>query len=125
MEETRIIVAGGRDFDDYEYLVKSIDEILSGVIGPIKFVSGTARGADTLGERYAKEHGIDVARFPADWDRYGKKAGYLRNIEMADYACEEGSKAILIAFWDRKSKGTEHMINIAHDHFMDVYIRTY
>lgn len=125
MAETRIIVAGGRDFDDYDYLEKSIDEILIDNTGTIKIINGTARGADTLGERYAKEHGYEVVRFPADWDRYGKQSGYLRNLEMADYACEEDGKGILIAFWDCKSKGTEHMINIAHDHYMEVYIRTY
>lgn len=60
-----------------------------------------------MGERYAKENGIDLAIFPAEWDKYGKRAGYLRNEQMADHADS------LIAFWDGKSKGTKHMIDIA------------
>ena len=49
--------------------------------------------------------------FPANWDLYGKKAGYLRNIEMANYALEKNG--MLFAFWDGLSKGTKHMIDIA------------
>jgi hypothetical protein len=69
-------------------------------------VSGKARGADSLGERYASEFGIIVAKFPADWNRFGKRAGYVRNEEMAHYA----DKAVV--FWDGISKGSRHMIDI-------------
>lgn len=60
-----------------------------------------------MGERYALERGYSIKKFPADWNTYGKRAGYLINTEMANYA------DILIAFWDGKSKGTHHMINLA------------
>lgn len=70
-------------------------------------VSGTARGADTFGEEWASENGRAVARFPADWDRHGKRAGYLRNEEMARNA------DALVAVWDGSSRGTKHMIDIA------------
>ncbi len=66
-----------------------------------------ARGADRLGERYAKERGYPVRLFPADWEKFGKSAGYRRNAEMAKYA--DG----LIAFWDGRSAGTGHMIYLA------------
>ena len=106
----KVIIAGTRDFNDYAFLKKNVDYFLQG-INPnneeIEIVSGNARGADKLGERYAKEHNLPVKLFSANWDKYGKRAGYLRNQEMADYA------NMLIAFWDRKSKGTNHMINIA------------
>ena len=107
-----IIVAGGRDFDDYDLLKSVIDHMTSKLYQThdIVIVSGDARGADTLGKRYAHEHyniGIGLKVMKADWDKYGKSAGYLRNQEMADYSTH------LIAFWDGKSRGTKHMIDIA------------
>lgn len=98
----RLIVAGGREFADYDLLCSKLNDMKIDEI-----VCGKARGADTLGERYAKEHNIQIAYFPADWDRFGQSAGYKRNYEMAKYATD------LIAFWDGKSKGTKHMIDIA------------
>ncbi len=71
---------------------------------PITIISGRAKGADRLGERFAQEHNIPIQRFLADWDTHGKKAGFLRNLEMAKAA------DILIAFWDGKSRGTQHMM---------------
>jgi len=70
-------------------------------------VSGTARGADKWGERYARRFNYIITKFPADWNKYGKSAGYIRNKQMAEYADH------LIAFWDGESKGTKHMINLA------------
>lgn len=101
-----VIIAGSRVFNDYQMLARHCDYLFS-AHKPTSIISGTARGADTLGERYAKERGIPVQRFPAQWDKYGKRAGYLRNQEMLDHA--DG----LIAAWDGKSKGTAHMIEIA------------
>lgn len=101
----KIIIAGSRDFNDYETLKKVCDFMLSRQ-DEVEIVSGTARGADQLGERYGREKGYPIKQFPADWSK-GKSAGYLRNEDMAKYA--DG----LIAFWDGKSKGTNHMINLA------------
>jgi hypothetical protein len=75
----------------------------------IEVVSGCARGADQLGERWADERGYPVKRFPADWHKHGKRAGYLRNEEMAGYATH------LVAFWDGRSRGTKHMIDLGHN----------
>ncbi len=83
---------------------------------PTAVVSGTARGADRLGEIWAQMQGIPVVQFPADWNRYGKKAGYLRNIEMADHA------EALIALWDGESRGTKHMIEIATRKRLEVFV---
>jgi hypothetical protein len=102
----RVIIAGGRDFNDYDKMVAICDELLHND-KDIVIVSGMANGADKLGERYAKDRGYDVSYYPARWDKYGKSAGYKRNVEMA----ENGD--MLIAFWDGKSKGTKHMIDIA------------
>lgn len=118
----KVIIAGTRDFNDYAFLKKNLDYFLQG-INPnneeIEIVSGNARGADKLGERYAKEHNLPVKLFPANWDKYGKRAGYLRNQEMANYS------DVLIAFWDEKSKGTKHMIDIAKKQDLTVIVVGY
>ena len=109
MEQFRIIIAGGRDFNNYELLCEKMDYLLQHVkeTKQVVIISGKARGADALGERYALEHGFSVQEFPAQWDKYGKSAGYKRNITMADNA------DAVVAFWDGVSKGTKHMIDTA------------
>lgn len=80
-------------------------------------VSGTARGVDQLGEQFAKDFSLPVTRFPANWDAYGKQAGFLRDKEMAEHA------DALIAVWDGKSRGTEHMIDIATEKGLAVHVK--
>ena len=91
--------------------------ILKGLIDEV--VSGDARGADELGARWATYNNIHVNHFPADWDYYGHAAGFIRNIEMAD------SADALIAFWDGKSHGTKHMIEIAKNKGLNVKVVEY
>ena len=111
MEEFRVIIAGTRDFSNYELLKEKCDNILSTKRqdSNIVILSGTAKGADRLGERYARERGFQLLRFPADWDKDGNKAGPIRNAKMADNA------DALIAFWDGTSRGTAHMIMTAKE----------
>lgn len=71
---------------------------------PITIVCGMAEGADKLGWQYAYDHNLDIDFYPADWNMYGKIAGFIRNSKMAENA------DMLIAFWDGKSRGTDHMI---------------
>ena len=97
----RVIIAGGRDFDNWLLLCN----VLDGYGNITQIVSGAARGADQMGERYAQGRSLPVARFPANWDLYGKRAGFLRNVEMANNA------DALVAFWDGSSRGTKHMID--------------
>ena len=111
----KVIIAGGRTFNDYDLLCQKCDKALS-LQSEIEIVSGTANGADKLGERYAIEKGYPIKQFPADWDQFGKGAGYRRNEEMAKYA------DALIAFWDGKSKGTKHMIDLANRHKLKVKV---
>ena len=108
-KKIRCIVAGGRDFTDILTATQELDALLLDkyAIEDIEIVSGCANGADKIGELYAKNRGIAVKKFPADWDTHGKKAGYLRNTEMAEYANR------CVVFWDGKSKGSKHMIDIA------------
>lgn len=117
----RLIVAGSRDFNNYELLKQKCDCLLSRKqqTHSIIIVSGTARGADRLGERYASERGYRVERFPADWQHDGKAAGFIRNARMAEVA------DALIAFWDGRSHGTEHMIDLARKHELQVRVVYY
>lgn len=126
MNELRIIVAGSRDFNDYQLLSDTLMQYLNSIeysSTQIKFVSGAARGADTLGEQFAYTYGYEVKRFPADWDNLGKRAGYVRNAIMAEYASEK--TGVLFAFWDGKSKGTKHMIDLAKKHNLEVHVINY
>lgn len=119
-EVFRVIIAGGRDFSDYEMLLAQMDKLLVRYKPQeIQIVCGEARGADTLGKRYAQERGIQVTSFPADWERYGKRAGYLRNAEMAENA------DALVAFWDGKSRGTANMIELARQRGLQIRIIRY
>lgn len=111
----KVIIAGGRNFSNYEKLYQICDKIL--INRPVtEIVSGTARGADKLGERYGNDKGYNIKKFPADWNKYGKSAGYRRNEQMAVYA------DILIAFWDGKSRGTKHMIDLANSYNLEVNV---
>lgn len=104
----KLVVAGGREFNDYPLLKERLDFFLMDVdIKDIEIVSGKARGADFLGERYAEENGILIKEFPADWDTHGKRAGYIRNSEMASYGTH------CVVFWDGVSKGSKMMIELA------------
>jgi hypothetical protein len=116
----KVIIAGSRDFKDYDLLVKVCDRMLINIRpSDIEIVSGTALGADTLGERYAIERGYKIRRFHADWGKYNKGAGYIRNKEMAEYA------DALIAFWDSSSRGTKHMIDLAKNRGLKIKVQLY
>ncbi len=113
----RVIVAGSRDFNNYELLCDRLDFYLKRYPRErIEIVSGRARGADRLGEEYAKSRGLRLKEFPANWDKFGKKAGYLRNREMAEY----GTHAVI--FWDGDSRGTRHMIELAREKELEVRV---
>ncbi len=115
----RVIIAGGRDFFDYALLKRTMDTLLANVKEDITVVCGKARGADTLGEQYAKERGYTVACFPADWDKYGKAAGFIRNEQMAQNA------DALVAFWDGQSRGTRNMIELAQRYNLKIRVKRY
>lgn len=103
----KVIIAGSRSIVDYAAVEGSMQHAVKAWGRISQIVSGTARGVDRLGEQWAAAHGIPVKRFPADWNKYGKQAGYIRNVEMADYA-----DACLVV-WDGDSRGSMHMYRIA------------
>ena len=128
MKELRVIIAGSRDFSDYELLKKSAIEIITKktmLPDLTRIISGGARGADTLGERFANEMGLEISRFIPDWDGLGKRAGYVRNAEMAKFAVEDDNDGMLIAFWDGQSRGTKHMIDLANKYGLEVHVVNY
>ncbi len=108
MKDYKVVVAGGRDFKDFEKLTEVLDSVLRVRVEThnIVIVSGAARGADSLGEKYAIMRGYKVDTYKANWDALGKSAGYVRNKAMSD-----NSNASVI-FWDGVSKGSKHMIDI-------------
>ena len=109
----RLIIAGGRTFDNYELLSHFVEEYLLNAeydLSNVEIVSGHCEGIDRLGERFAEEHNIGLKIFPAQWQKYGKFAGLKRNQEMIDYANSDDNTGVLIAFWDGKSRGTKYTI---------------
>lgn len=111
----RVIVAGSRNFNNYKMLQEKLDAILANQ-EEIIIVSGEAKGADQLGERYAKEQGYHIHSYPAAWEIHGRKAGMIRNEKMAKNA------DALVAFWDGKSRGTQNMITTAKRHNLPVRV---
>ena len=101
----KLAIVGGRNFDDYGRLRNFADYFIDSDDDSI--VSGGAKGADTLGKKYARDNYLSTATFLPDWDKYGKSAGFIRNQQIVD-ACD-----MVLAFWDGKSKGTQDTINKA------------
>lgn len=114
----KIIIAGSRDLGTWSQVTTAIhNSEWDGQITEV--VSGTARGVDRMGEEFGRVYKIPVKRFPANWDYYGKSAGYKRNQQMAEYA--DG----LIVVWDGKSRGTKHMIDIMKALGKPVYVEVF
>lgn len=105
----KIIVSGDRNFDDYKLLSEKLDSLFSKFNGPVEIVSGRNNGADKLGEKYAKEKNLDLSTFPANWQSFAYKAGFIRNKEMINYA--DG----LVLFGGLDNKETKHLYNMAND----------
>jgi predicted Rossmann fold nucleotide-binding protein DprA/Smf involved in DNA uptake len=114
----KLIIAGGRDFSNYDLLEREAEEMISGV-QDVEIISGLARGADLLGCRFAEEKGLPLRGFAAEWGKFGRSAGIVRNKLMAKSATH------LLAFWDGQSKGTMHMIDYAHDMGLKVKVIEY
>lgn len=107
----RVIVAGSRGFTDYELMSRELDKLFWDSCEfedrDIKVVSDMADGADSLAIRYADERKLTKILFPANWKSYHRIAGFLRNEDMLSVATH------LVVFWDGKSNGTRHMVEIA------------
>ncbi len=100
----KTIIAGCRTFTDFIVFSTRIRTVPWEIT---EVVCGKAKGADTLGEHWGKIIKVPIKEFPADWGTFGKRAGFIRNTRMAEYA------DALVAFWDESSPGTQHMIKQA------------
>ena len=109
----KTIVAGSRDYDNYKAVASVLDRcpwLITEVI------CGEAQGPDTLGKRWAEDNQIKMKSFPADWDGLGRKAGPVRNRQMAEYS--EGA----VIFWDRKSRGAKSMIDYSLEYGLHLLV---
>jgi len=110
---SKVAIVGSRNFSDYLLLKATLDKL---DFVPTEIISGGAIGADSLGERYAKEHNIVTNIFLPNWAEHGKKAGFLRNSDIVE------ASDLVIAFWDSESKGTLDSINKAKKLGKDVQV---
>ncbi len=99
----KCLVCGSRRINDEKYIFRVLDEFRKHV-NITAFVSGTAKGPDSIVIEYGKSRCVEVLLYPADWKHFGRSAGIIRNVEMSKIA------DIALAFWDGKSAGTKHMI---------------
>lgn len=114
MSEYRVLVCGSRDFSDRKVIRAFLRELsVRERFHPgerITIVHGAARGVDRWAGEDAAALGFDVEAHPADWKAHGKRAGLIRNAHMLSLGCTR-----VVAFWDGKSRGTQHMIRIARE----------
>lgn len=117
----RVLVCGSRTFDDMGAVCTVLDGMDMFATGNLAVIHGGARGADSLAAEWAKVNGKPEARFPAEWDRHGRRAGYVRNQQMLD----EGKPDVVWAFVDKPladSKGTNMMVRLAADAGVPTYV---
>ena len=114
----RLAVIGSSGFDNYNIMVVVIDELRK-IYMIDTIVSGGAKGADTFAEIYAKDNNLKLIVFPAQWDEYGKSAGFIRNTTIWD------NSDLGVAFWDGSSKGTAHSFKISKKQQKMLYVFDY
>lgn len=114
----RVIIAGSRTLG-FDEVRQAMALAIADGLKVTSVISGTANGVDRGGEVWAFKAGLPVVKYPADWDNLGKRAGYVRNNIMAENA------DVLVAVWDGRSKGTDHMIRLAKNKDLQVYVYTY
>lgn len=117
MDTFKVIVAGCRDFNDYSFVKSKLDIVLSKkkLNNKIIIISGTAKGVDSLGEKYANENNYELITKAPDWT-LGRAGGPIRNSEMAKIA------DACIVFWDYKSRGSKNMIETAQKYNLQLRV---
>jgi hypothetical protein len=108
---SKVAIIGSRGFTDYVAFCEALRPFNDNQCYGwpwTEVISGGARGVDSLAAQWAAEEGLKLTELKADWDRYGKRAGFLRNVDIIAAA------DMVIAFWDGVSKGTKHSIGLAH-----------
>lgn len=111
----RVLVCGSRDYANRERMFRLLNEILmeaAQMDEGVTLIHGAARGADSLADEWGHlASPVEIESYPADWDRHGKRAGYVRNQQMLD----EGQPELVVAFYSavERSRGTSMMVDIA------------
>jgi YspA, cpYpsA-related SLOG family len=103
----KTVIFGGREFNNYtlmKFIIEETNWYKTGLITHV--ISGGAGGADALGAKWAREQKLELSVMPAEWSKYGRAAGHLRNGLMADQA------ELAIGFWNGNSKGTLNMMTL-------------
>jgi hypothetical protein len=108
MNQMKLAVVGSRSFQDKKRLFRVLDQI-NKVKKISLIVSGGALGADSLSEEWAKDHQVEFLMFKPEWQKYGKRAGFLRNQLIVEHA------DAVVAFWDGQSRGTKHSMNLTNE----------
>lgn len=111
--DMKVLICGSRAINDPTAVLQAIEK--SG-IRPTHIISGGARGVDRLAEEYAASSGIRFTEYLADWDKYGKRSGFIRNCVMI------GTADAVIVVWDGESKGTKHSIEYAKSCGKQVFV---
>jgi hypothetical protein len=115
----KVIIAGSRGITDIR-VVEEAMRLCGFVVTEV--VSGTASGVDRLGEQWAQKRNIPIKRFPADWAKHKRAAGFIRNKIMVEYVKE--TKGAVVAIWDGQSRGTSHTIDLAKEAGLQLFIHT-
>lgn len=121
--EMYILVVGSRSITDYSFIKSYLDNLIHENYpdADIFIVSGGAIGVDTFAERYADENGYKKVIMPAEWDKYGKSAGYRRNTRMHEFIASKPARMV-VAFWNGRSKGTAHSFQLAEKYHNELKI---
>ena len=110
MKEIKVAIVGSRTFNSYDDVVTVLSEFISSNdVTVTEIVSGGAKGADALAERYAEIHNIPTKIYYADWKKFGRRAGPIRNVDIIK-RCD-----VCVAFWDGESHGTKHDIDLCRE----------
>lgn len=119
MKNYKIVIGGCRDYNNYTVFKAFVTQCLSQIkhTKNISIISGHCSGVDTMAEQFAKEHQYPIEIYPAEWKKYGRAAGPKRNRIMVDAA------DMVIAFWDKKSKGTKSLLEYAQKEDKKIYIK--
>ncbi|MBS1571972.1 MAG: DUF2493 domain-containing protein [Bacteroidetes bacterium] len=112
-------IVGGRDFNDYDLLKKTLDAYIENKSFLTAIVSGGAKGTDTLAEKYAKELGVDMVVYRPDYKKFGRLAALARNTQIIEHS------DVVFAFWDGKSRGTMDSVNKAKRMEKQLFIINY
>lgn len=124
MKDLYLLVVGSRSITDYNYIKEKLDSIITERFADynIIVVSGGAKGVDSLAELWANNNGFETVIMKADWNKYGKSAGYIRNEEMHKFIASKEHR-IVVAFWDGKSRGTAHNFDLAKKYNNEIIIQ--